>query len=55
MTPTGQNYPIAEHSVLFWAVYVACAITMTMALLGLFIYRVHRDGQTTRPGTGTDT
>ena len=48
MTPTGQNYPIAEHSFLFWGLYLGAVIAMTVGLLGLFIYAVHRSGQATR-------
>src|SRR5690349_6192458 len=48
MTPSGQTYPIAEHSFLFWGIYLGAVMVMTIGLLGLFIYNVHRDGQTTR-------
>lgn len=48
MTPAGQNYPIAEHSVLFWAVYLTIAVLTTFALMLLFLWQVHRNSQATR-------
>lgn len=52
MTPAGQNYPIAEHSVLFWAIYLAAAIATTIALMGLFLMMVNRHSQATRGDAG---
>jgi hypothetical protein len=47
MTPAGQNYPIHEHDFLFWGLYLGGIVTVTIALLGLFILMVHRSSQAT--------
>ena len=48
MNPAGRNnYPIEQHDVLFWAVYLGAAITLTLAMLGLFLFMVHRNSQST--------
>lgn len=51
MTPPGQNYPIHEHSFLFWGLYLGVIVTFTVLLLGLFLYMVHRNGQATKQPT----
>jgi hypothetical protein len=56
MTPAGQNYPIHEHTFLFWGLYLGTVITVTFVALGLFVLMVHRTSQATRstPEIGTD-
>ena len=44
----GTNYDIHAHSPLFWVVFLAVAVTATVALMGLFLYGVGR-GSDTRP------
>ncbi|MBZ5740013.1 hypothetical protein [Nocardioides mangrovi] len=53
MTPAGQNYPIHEHTFLFWGVYLGIVITVTFLALGLFVWMVHRTSQATRPVDAT--
>lgn len=50
MAPAGQNYPIAEHSFLFWGLFLGSIILMTIAILALFAWRVQRASQATRDG-----
>jgi hypothetical protein len=52
MTPAGQNYPIHDHTFLFWGLYLGVIVTVTIALLGLFLLMVHRSSQSTRTAGG---
>ena len=38
----GTNYDIHAHSAMFWVVFLAVAVTATVALMGLFLYGVAR-------------
>ena len=44
----GQNYPIAEHSPLFWVLFLGGVVLMVVTLTGAFLVAVARAGQTTR-------
>jgi hypothetical protein len=44
----GTNYDIHAHSPVFWVVYLAVAITATVALMGLFLYGVARSNDGAR-------
>lgn len=48
MTPHGTNYPVQDHSVLFWGLYLGGIMLFTIALLGLFLIMVSRSSQATR-------
>jgi len=48
MTPDGTNYPIQDHSVLFWGLYLGGIMLFTIALLGVFLIMVARNSQATR-------
>lgn len=49
MTPDGNNYPIQEHSVLFWGAYLGGIMLFTILILGLFLLMVSRHSRATRP------
>jgi hypothetical protein len=38
----GTNYDIHAHSPFFWVVFLAIAVTATVALMSLFLYGVGR-------------
>ena len=48
MTYDGTNYPISDHGIWFWVLFLSVVITATVALMGLFIVAVARDGETVR-------
>lgn len=48
MTPAGQNYPIHEHTFVFWGAYLGVVMLVTIFLIGLFLYAVQRTSQAVR-------
>ncbi|MFC7493999.1 MULTISPECIES: hypothetical protein [unclassified Nocardioides] len=56
MPPAAQNnYAIDEHGILFWTTYLGSAITLTIAMLGLFLFMVHRNSRATRAAQDVET
>lgn len=47
-TNPGQNYPIAEHSPLFWVLFLVGVVLMVVVLTGAFLVAVARAGRATR-------
>lgn len=48
MTYDGTNYPINDHGILFWVVFLSVIITATFALMCLFIVALSRAGETVK-------
>ncbi|HEY0952544.1 hypothetical protein [Nocardioides sp.] len=49
----GQNYPVADHSPLFWVLFLVGVVLMVVVLTGAFLVAVARAGQATRATSAT--